>query len=56
METFWSKKNAILFQLEIFVDKVGLKKWFVCRHPTDPKLEVPTQNILLKPLLEGGSN
>ena len=27
--------------------KAGLKKLFVCRHPSDPALEVPTQNILL---------
>ena len=27
--------------------KAGLNKLFVCRHPTDPTLEVPTKNILL---------
>ena len=27
--------------------KTGLKKLFVCPHPTEPTLELPTQNILL---------
>ena len=27
--------------------EAGLNKLFVYRHPTDPTLEVPTQNILL---------
>ena len=29
------------------IAKAGLKKLFVCRHPTKPTLEVPSQNILL---------
>ena len=33
--------------LEKFDGKTGLKKFFVCRNPTDPTVEVPTQNILV---------
>ena len=39
--------NEYFKRIEFVASKTGLKKLFVCRHPTDPVLEVPTQNILL---------
>ena len=33
--------------MKCFYIEAGLKKLFVCRHSTDPALDVPTQNILL---------
>ena len=44
VQTFVSLKN---FPTKNYALKAGLKKLFVCRHTTDPTLEVPTPNILL---------
>ena len=32
---------------KILVNKAGLEELFVCRHPTDPTLDLPTENVLL---------
>ena len=42
-----SLPSAIRKVFKILVNKAGLKKLFVCCHPTDQTPKVPTQNILL---------
>ena len=40
------KSGTIMFARRV-ITYAGLKKLLVCRHPTDPTLELPAQNILL---------